>query len=104
MAKKRILTCDECGEQISLNDFEDLCLADARDRDEFRELLAEALCPYCESGDLIDERELEYQQKIMDEIRSDMAIAKAYPGLYDSELYAKQMRDAGRGNLVREVI
>ena len=41
-------------------------------------------------------REEIYQQAIRAEVQSERKVAKAYPALFDSELYEREMRDAGR--------
>ena len=86
------VVCQACGNEWTKKRYEELRPVDASD----------GYCPSCgEDGDVMDERELDYQQKIMDEVRSDLAIAKAYPALFDDGMYAGQMRDAGRGHLLR---
>ena len=83
------MICQACGNGWTKDRYMELLPIDASD----------GWCPSCgESGDVEDD---EYQQAIIREVRSEMKIAKAYPALFDDGMYAEQMRDAGRGHLLR---
>ena len=86
------VTCAACGNSWPRDRYEELRPVDA----------SIGYCPSCgDDGEVMDDKEIAYQRAIQAEVRSEMAIARAYPALYDKALYVEDMTGAGRGRMLR---